>query len=87
MNGFLVVRRAAAGAAIAAAVVVATLPVRAQLAAQGSTSAAPPTPPVCTIPEQLARFDLPLRRTARGLASGRPIKIVDGGKPVMELFS
>jgi lysophospholipase L1-like esterase len=72
MNGFLVLRRVAAGAAIAAVVVVATLPARAQLASQGSV----PATAACSIPEEFARFDLPLRRTARGLAAGRPIKIV-----------
>jgi lysophospholipase L1-like esterase len=78
MNGFLVLRRAAMGAAIAAALVVATLPVRAQLAGQGSvpTAAPPSAVPACAIPGELARFDLPLRRTARGLAAGRPIKVV-----------
>ena len=78
MNKSLVLRRAAAGAAIAVAVVVATLPVRAQLVSQGSVPAAAPTsaPPACSIPDEFARFDLPLRRTARGLAAGRPIKIV-----------
>src|SRR5689334_15926576 len=74
MNRSLVLRRAAAGTAIAAAVVVATLPVRAQPAAQSPVPAV--APPACSIPAEFARFDLPLRRTARALAAGRPLKIV-----------
>jgi lysophospholipase L1-like esterase len=76
MNGFLMLRWTAAGAAIAAAVAVATLPVRAQPASQGSVPAVAPTPAACSVPDEFSRFDLPLRRTARGFAAGRPIKIV-----------
>jgi lysophospholipase L1-like esterase len=77
MNSTLVLRRAVAGTAIAAlTAMIATLPARAQVAAQAEAPAAAATVPVCSIPEEFARFDLPLRRTARGLAAGRSIKIV-----------
>jgi len=80
-------RRAALGCAVAVAAFVASHPTGAQLAAPGSSAvvaaptakaAAPATPssPPCVIPPDLARFDLPLRRTARQLAAGKPIKIV-----------
>jgi acyl-CoA thioesterase-1 len=49
------------------------MPVRAQVAAPAAATAAAPQ---CVIPDDYARFELPLRRTARKLASGLPIKIV-----------
>ena len=73
--------RAATGCAVAAAMIVAALPVGAQIAAPGPAVVAspPPPPPACVIPQELARFDLPLRRTARRLMAGSPIKIVAVG--------
>ncbi len=77
-------RRAAWGCAVAAAALVASQPTGAQIAAPGSSTvatapAAKPVTPSCVIPPDYARFDLPLRRTARQLAAGRPIKIVAVG--------
>lgn len=84
-------RRAALGCAAAALASVtlafiASQPTGAQIAAPGSSAVvatapaakpdAPPSTPSCVIPPDLARFDLPLRRTARQLAAGKPIKIV-----------
>jgi len=77
-------RRAALGCAAAAAAFVSLQHAGAQIASPGSStvgatpSAAPAAPaaPRCVIPQDLARFDLPLRRTARQLAAGKPIKIV-----------
>ena len=70
--------RCAALASVAALAFAATHPAGAQLAAPGSSvvAAKPPAPPQCVIPQDYARFDLPLRRTARQLAAGKPIKIV-----------
>ena len=75
------IRRAAWGCAVAAAAFVASHPIGAQIAAPGSSAvaAAPAAPPRCVIPQEFARFDLPLRRTARLLAAGKPIKIVAVG--------
>jgi len=80
-------RRAALGCAVAAAAFVALQPAGAQIASPGSSTvgatpaAAPAAPaaPRCVIPQDLARFDLPLRATARKLAAGKPIKIVAVG--------
>ena len=78
-------RRAALGCAVAAAAFVASQPAGAQIAAPGSSAgaAAPAATPAsaaaCVIPQDYARFDLPLRRTARQLAAGLPIKIVAVG--------
>ena len=73
-------RRAALGCAVATAGFVALEQAGAQIASPGSstvgTPAAAPAAPRCVIPQDLARFDLPLRRTARQLAAGKPIKIV-----------
>ena len=79
-------RRAALGCAAAAAAFVASQPTGAQIAAPGSSAVVatapaakpvtPPNAPACVIPPDYARFDLPLRRTARQLAAGKPIKIV-----------
>jgi acyl-CoA thioesterase I len=72
-------RRAAWGCAAAALVV--SQPISAQIASPGSSAvaAAPAVAPRCEIPPNLARFDHPLRRTARQLAAGRPIRIVAVG--------
>ena len=72
MNRTLQLYRAAACAAIAVAVFTLASPARAQPAAAA-------TPPACVIPQELARFDLPLRRTARKLTAGLPITIVAVG--------
>jgi lysophospholipase L1-like esterase len=69
--------RAVAGAAVAAAMIAAALPLHAQPVAPGSATVG--APPVCVVPQDYARFDLPLRRTARQLMAGRPIKIVAVG--------
>jgi lysophospholipase L1-like esterase len=69
-------RRAAWGCAAAALIV--SQPISAQIASPGSATVAtaPAGAPRCVIPPELARFDQPLRRTARQLAAGRPIRIV-----------
>ena len=87
-------RCAALGSAVAAAAFVASQPAGAQIAAPGSSavvatapaakpvappSTSPSSTPPCVIPPDYARFDLPLRRTARQLAAGKPIKIVAVG--------
>jgi acyl-CoA thioesterase I len=74
-------RRAAFGSAVAAAAFVVSHPTTAQIASPGSSAvaAAPAATPPCVIPQEYARFDLPLRRTARQLAAGKPIKIVAVG--------
>jgi lysophospholipase L1-like esterase len=81
MNPVAWFRRAALGCAVAVSAFVASHPTDAQIAAPGSsavaaTPSAPPSAPRCVIPQDLARFDLPLRRTARQLHAGKPIKIV-----------
>jgi acyl-CoA thioesterase I len=76
--------RRAALASVAVSAFIALQPAGAQIASPGSSTvgatpaAAPaaPTTPKCVIPQDLARFDLPLRGTARKLAAGKPIKIV-----------
>jgi acyl-CoA thioesterase I len=81
-------RCAAFGCAVAATA--SLQPVHAQIAApaasaagsSATTASAPATPPAttpaprCVVPPQFARFDLPLHRTGRQLAAGKPIKIV-----------
>lgn len=83
-------RCAAVGCAVAATVsLVSSQSIRAQTTAPASpaaTSSAATSSPVtapgtnaaprCVIPPRVARFDLPLYRTGRALAAGRPIKIV-----------
>jgi acyl-CoA thioesterase I len=70
-------RRAAWGCAVAVVAFIASHPSGAQIAAPGSSAAAvQPHAPRCVIPPRFALFDLPLRRTARQLAAGKPIKIV-----------
>jgi acyl-CoA thioesterase-1 len=74
-------RRAAWGTAVAVTAFVASQPAGAQPAARGSSVVAPapvakPAAPACVIPSDYASFELPLRRTARQLAAGKPIKIV-----------
>jgi lysophospholipase L1-like esterase len=66
---------AAVGAALAAA------PAHTQVAAPSvaSLGTAPAAAPHCMIPPEFTRFDLPLYRTARRLASGLPITIVAVG--------
>jgi acyl-CoA thioesterase-1 len=74
-------RCAALSSAVAALAVIASAPVTAQIAAPGSSAvvappAARPPSPKCVVPDEYARFDLPLYRTGRQLAAGKPIKIV-----------
>jgi acyl-CoA thioesterase I len=49
------------------------------VAASQQTNSAPAVPASCSAPAALARFDYPLRRTARRLASGEPLTIVAVG--------
>ena len=77
-------RRAAWGTAVAVTAFVVSQPAGAQPAARGSSAVAPApvakqAAPACVIPSDYASFDLPLRRTARQLAAGKPIKIVAVG--------
>jgi acyl-CoA thioesterase I len=77
-------RRAAWGTAVAVTAFAASQPAGAQPAARGSSVVAPApvakqTAPACVVPSDYTRFDLPLRRTARQLAAGKPIKIVAVG--------
>ena len=78
-------RRVALGCAVAVTAFVAPQPTGAQIAAPGSSAVvsapaarpvAPPSTPACVIPSDYARFDLPLRKSVRQLAAGKPIKIV-----------
>jgi acyl-CoA thioesterase-1 len=74
-------RRVALSSAVAALAVVASQPAIAQIASPGSSAvvaapAAKPPAPKCVVPDEYARFDLPLYRTGRQLAAGHPIKIV-----------
>jgi acyl-CoA thioesterase-1 len=79
----LLLRRAAVGGAVAAAGLLASVaanaqapgPVAAVAAAPASATAAARTA-MCRVTTEQVRFDLPLVRTARLLASGAPIKIV-----------
>jgi acyl-CoA thioesterase-1 len=70
-------RRTAWGCAVAVVAFIASHPIDAQIATPGSSAAAAaPAAPRCVIPPDFARFGLPLPRTARQLADGKPIKIV-----------
>lgn len=73
-------RRAALGCA--AATLIVSQPTSAQIASPGSPAAAGApiaAAPRCVIPPEFARFEHPLRRTARQLVAGRPIRIVAVG--------
>jgi acyl-CoA thioesterase-1 len=84
MQRYLDFHRALALAAIAAASFLTLAPARAQTSGSAATSAAlatpsataVPRPPACTVTSEQARFDFPLPRTARLIASGAPVKIV-----------
>ena len=80
MHRHLFLRRAAIFAVAATAGVVALLPARAQTPGLTATPAAltspAPRPAACVIAAEQVRFDVPLVRMARLLASGKPIKIV-----------
>lgn len=75
---------AAAGAFALAVLICAAVPAGAQALpphsiAPGAVPAAPPADAAafsCTAPAEIARFDYPLRHTARRLASGEPLTIV-----------
>ncbi|MPZ36561.1 MAG: SGNH/GDSL hydrolase family protein [Rhizobiales bacterium] len=75
-------RRAVLGCAVAVPAFVVSQPAGAQIAAPGSSAAATTAPgttpkaPRCVVPENYARFDLPLYRPGRQLAAGHAIKIV-----------
>jgi len=78
-------RRAAVYGVVAATSVLALAPAQAQTAgcvgAAAALQAPPPAPTsarlaACVVTPDQARFDFPLPRTARKLASGQPIKIV-----------
>jgi len=73
----LVLRRQAISCAIAAAGLLAVLPAQAQTrGAAPSFAANAVRPAACNVTAEQVRFDLPLARTARLLARGKPIKIV-----------
>jgi lysophospholipase L1-like esterase len=77
MYRHLVLRRQAISCAIAAAGFLAVLPAQAQtLGAAPSFAANTPRPAACNVTAEQVRFDLPLARTARLIARGKPIKIV-----------
>jgi acyl-CoA thioesterase-1 len=80
MHRHLILRRAAIFAVAATAGVVALLPARAQtpglIATPAALTSPAPRPPACVIAAEQVRFDVPLVRMARLLASGKPIKIV-----------
>jgi len=80
MHRHLILRRTAIFAVAATAGVVALLPARAQTPGLTATPAAltspAPRPAACVIAAEQVRFDVPLVRMARLLASGKPIKIV-----------
>jgi acyl-CoA thioesterase-1 len=85
MPRYLDFHRALALAAIATASFLVLAPARAQTsgsAAATSTAAAVPSTtaaprqPACAVTSEQARFDFPLQRTARLIASGQPVKIV-----------
>ena len=78
MYRHLVLRRRAISCAIAAAGFLAVLPAQAQTR-WAQRRASPPTrarPAACNVTAEQVRFDLPLARTARLIARGKPIKIV-----------
>lgn len=73
----LVLRRQAISCAIAAAGLLAVLPAQAQTrGAAPSFAANAARPAACNVTAEQVRFDLPLARTARLIARGKPIKIV-----------
>ena len=77
MKRHFVLRRAAVSGAIAAAGFLALLPAQAQVPGSApavGTNAVQPA--ACNITLDQVRFDLPLVRTARVLAAGKPLKIV-----------
>src|SRR5499427_3021873 len=80
MHRHLFLRRAAVFAVAATAGVVGLLPARAQtprlIATPAALTSPAPRAPACVIAAQQVRFDVPLVRVARLLASGKPIKIV-----------
>ena len=77
MYRHLVLRRQAISCAIAAAGLLAVLPAQAQTrGAAPSFAANTPRPAACNVTAEQVRFDLPLARTARLIARGKPIKIV-----------
>jgi lysophospholipase L1-like esterase len=73
MTSRLVFRRAALPSAVAVTITLACGSVPAQ---DRAPSAATAPAPACTIPADIARFELPLTRFAIRLAAGLPIKIV-----------
>ena len=77
MYRHLVLRRQAISCAIAAAGLLAVLPAQAQTrGAAPSFAANTARPAACNVTAEQVRFDLPLARTARLIARGKPIKIV-----------
>jgi acyl-CoA thioesterase I len=77
MYRHLVLRRQAISCAIAAAGFLAVLPAQAQTrGAAPSFAANTARPAACNVTAEQVRFDLPLARTARLIARGKPIKIV-----------
>lgn len=73
----LVLRRQAISCAIAAAGLLSVLPAQAQTrGAAPSFAANAVRPAACNVTAEQVRFDLPLARTARLIARGKPIKIV-----------
>ncbi|MGZ3291700.1 MAG: SGNH/GDSL hydrolase family protein [Xanthobacteraceae bacterium] len=77
MYRHLVLRRQAISCAIAAAGFLAVLPAQAQTrGAAPSFAANTARPTACNVTAEQVRFDLPLARTARLIARGKPIKIV-----------
>jgi lysophospholipase L1-like esterase len=77
MYRHLVLRRQAISCAIAAAGFLAVLPAQAQTrGAAPSFAANAARPAACNVTAEQVRFDLPLARTARLIARGKPIKIV-----------
>jgi lysophospholipase L1-like esterase len=77
MYRHLVLRRQAISCAIAAAGFLAVLPAQAQTrGAAPSFAANTARPTACNVTAEQVRFDLPLARTARLIARGKPIKVV-----------
>ena len=86
MHRHFFLRRTVVLGAVAAASLLVVGPARAQLLGAVATRAAQPAPSsavsaaphsaACTVATDQVRFDFPLPRTARLLASGLPIKIV-----------
>jgi acyl-CoA thioesterase I len=79
MYRHFVLRPAAVWSAVAIAGILALLPARAQQPSRTPAAAPAATaqrPPTCVVAADQARFDFPLPRMTRRLASGEPIKIV-----------